>query len=286
MNAPDFPIRAAELIVGAALDEDFGGGGDITTTATLPRPLGAAARVVAREATIVAGLPLIPLVLGAVSKRLGQSARSEAACGDGARVPAATTLARIEGDAAVVLGAERVILNLMSRLCGVARLTAAAVDEVAGTGCRIADTRKTTPGLRALERYAVAVAGGENHRSSLAAQILVKDNHKQLAGGLAVVLDRLRSANLDLAAVEIEVETLEEFDLALAAGSGWILLDNMPLEQIREATRRARGRTRLEVSGGLRPGRLRPLAELGINRLSLGLLTHGAPAVDLALDID
>jgi nicotinate-nucleotide pyrophosphorylase (carboxylating) len=194
-------------------------------------------------------------------------------------------LATVQGPPAVVLGGERVALNFLGRLTGIATLTASAVCEVAGTGARVSDTRKTTPGLRALEKYAVAAGGGENHRATLDAMVMLKDNHKLIAGGIGEAIRRAEAAGFPAREIEVEVETLAELDEALASGAGWILLDNMPLDAIREAVRRGAGRARLEVSGGLRPGALRPFAEAGVDRLSLGVLTHGARAMDLALDV-
>lgn len=285
MTLPAFPTDNARAVVVRALEEDLGRGGDLTTRSVLALSTRARAALVARQDTVLAGIPLLRIVIDEVIRRVGGRVEIDEQARDGDRLVAGSLAATLAGDAWPILAGERVLLNLIARLCGVASLTATAVNEVAGTACRIADTRKTTPGLRALEKYAVAVAGGENHRATLDALILVKDNHKELAGGIVNVLAALRASGISLADVEIEVDTLEEFDQVVAAGVGWILLDNMSLAQVREAVRRNQGRARLEVSGGLVPGRLRPLAEAGVDRLSLGKLTHGAQAVDLALDI-
>ncbi|MFN7966046.1 MAG: carboxylating nicotinate-nucleotide diphosphorylase [Acidobacteriota bacterium] len=285
MTQPAFPTDDARAVVVRALEEDLGRGGDLTTRSVLASSTRARAALVARQETVLAGIALLKIVMDEVTRRVGGHVEVDEQARDGDRLMAGSLAATLEGNAWPILAGERVLLNLIARLCGVASLTAACVNEVAGTACRIADTRKTTPGLRALEKYAVAVAGGENHRARLDALILVKDNHKELAGGIVNVLSALRASEISLPDVEIEVDTLEEFDQVVAAGVGWILLDNMSLEQVREAVRRNQGRARLEVSGGLVPGRLRPLAEAGVDRLSLGKLTHGAQAVDLALDI-
>jgi nicotinate-nucleotide pyrophosphorylase (carboxylating) len=280
-----FPREAAARIVEAGLDEDLGAQGDITSAAVIPAGTRARAVLVARESLVVAGLPLCEVVYEDVAQRLRGPLGVTLLAVDGAEVPAGETLARFVGDAQVLLAGERLLLNLVARLSGIASLTAEAVAEISGTRARIADTRKTTPLLRVLEKYAVAVAGGENHRFGLFDQVLVKDNHKEVRGGIGAVLAALAAAGHPPESVEVEVDTLDELDAALAAGVGWILLDNMEPEQVRKAVRRAAGRARLEVSGGLRPGRLRAYAETGVDRLSLGRLTHGARSKDLALDI-
>jgi len=281
-----FPDEAAGRVVESALAEDLGSGGDVTSKATIPAARRARARLVAREDLVPAGLPLVPIVLARTAARLGADPPAvERDVRDGAAVRAGASLALVEGNARVILAGERVLLNLLARLSGIASLTAQAVREVAGTGARIADTRKTTPLLRALEKYAVRVGGGENHRERLDELVMVKDNHKLIAGGLRPAIDALRAAGIDPADAEIEVDSWEEFLVALEAGAGWILLDNMSPDQVRRCAGHAAGRVRLEVSGGLRPGGLRPYAECGVDRLSLGCLTHGARAVDVALDV-
>ncbi|MCU0229783.1 MAG: carboxylating nicotinate-nucleotide diphosphorylase [Acidobacteria bacterium] len=285
MNRPVFPLEAAREAVARALDEDLGPGGDISTRAVAGLGGHAVGEIVAREELVAAGLPLVPLVFDEVGRRAGLRAEVTLHVEDGTAVAAGTVLATVQGPPAVVLGGERVALNFLGRLTGIATLTASAVREVAGTGVRVSDTRKTTPGLRALEKYAVAAGGGENHRASLDAMVMLKDNHKLIAGGVGEAIRRAEAAGFPAREIEVEVETLSELDEALAAGAGWILLDNMPLDAIREAVRRGAGRARLEVSGGLRPGALRPVAETGVDRLSLGALTHGARAMDVALDV-
>ncbi len=285
MPAPAFPRDEALRVVREALREDLGEAGDITTRAVFPEPVRGRGRLVAREELVLAGVDLATLVMqagpfpGADPVRVVETRR------DGERLGPGEVLAVLEGDVRTLLAGERVLLNLLQRLCGIATLAAVCVAEVAGTGARVADTRKTTPGLRALEKYAVAVAGGENHRMTLDGMILLKDNHKVLAGGLREALSRVVAAGHDPGAIEVEVDDLAELRVALEFRPGWILLDNMTPEEVREAVRLVAGRARIEVSGGLRPGNLRPYAEAGADRLSLGALTHSVRAVDIGLDI-
>lgn len=281
-----FPVDEARRIVALALEEDLGPGGDVTTRATLDPAAFACAHLVAREPMVVAGLPLSTLVFEEAARRaLVEAPTIAARVDDGARVPRGEVLLAVEGKAYAILAGERVLLNLVARLSGIATLTAEAVAEIEGTRARVADTRKTTPLLRTLEKYAVALGGGENHRRTLDELVLVKDNHKHLAGGIDAVVDALSRRGFDLGSVEIEVETEAEFERALAAGAGWILLDNMAPDTVHRCALRAAGRVRLEVSGGLRPGNLRAYADAGVDRLSLGMLTHGARAMDVALDV-
>jgi nicotinate-nucleotide pyrophosphorylase (carboxylating) len=282
-----FPRENARRLVEVALVEDLGERGDVTSAAVVPEGCRATGRVVAREACVVAGGELVEVVMEFAAERLGGGVDVAVDVPDGQTVGPGGVIARLEGDAHPVLAGERLMLNLIARLCGIATLTAEAVSEIAGTRAHVADTRKTTPLLRALEKYAVAAGGGVNHRMTLGEQILVKDNHRSVAGGTAGVVRRLREHGIDLSDVEIEVESFDEFVVARDAGAGWILLDNMsPAEVARCASARAGETPRLEVSGGLRPGRLRPYAEAGVDRLSLGCLTHGARSMDLSLDVD
>jgi nicotinate-nucleotide pyrophosphorylase (carboxylating) len=273
-------------MISAALDEDLGTAGDLTTDAVVAAGASVDARLEAREPLVVAGLPLAEPTLQQVAERGLGSAAVEPLRSDGDRVGAGEILARIRGSAHAILAAERLLLNLVGRLSGIATVTAECVAEVSGTGARIADTRKTTPLLRELEKYAVTVGGGESHRPGLDALVLIKDNHKLIAGGIARVIERLRAGGRALGEMEIEVEDLEEVRTAAEAGFGWILLDNMPPEVLGEAIALVGGRARIEVSGGLKPGRLHGVAALGVDRLSLGWLTHGARSVDVALEID
>ncbi|MBN2507841.1 MAG: carboxylating nicotinate-nucleotide diphosphorylase [Verrucomicrobia bacterium] len=269
--------------VQAALVEDVGGG-DATTLATIPETASAAARVVAREPLVVAGLPLAEAAfrLVAPAVRLRRQAR------DGQALRAGDTLLRVEGPAGALLTAERVALNFLQRLSGVATLTAAFVRAVAGTRAQILDTRKTTPGWRLLEKYAVRCGGGGNHRLGLFDGVLIKDNHLSVLAGTApnpiaaaVARARARYPKLE---IEVEADTLEQVDQALAAGADGILLDNMPPDVMRAAVRRAGGRARLEASGGITLSTVRACAEAGVDCISVGALTHSARAVDIALD--
>lgn len=280
-----FPEPEARRLLRRALEEDLGEGGDITSKAVFPSGRAVVTELVAREPLRAAGLPCCALVFEELVAFEAGSVEVHLRVRDGADVSRGDTLARISGDARSIFAGERLMLNLVARLCGIATLTAAAVREIEGTSARVSDTRKTTPGLRALEKYAVAVGGGENHRPRLDSLILVKDNHKELAGGVEAAIKAVEAAGYDPAEIEVEVDTLEEFDIALATGAGWILLDNMTPELVRQASARAGGRCRLEVSGGLRPGILRAYAEAGVDRLSMGFLTHAARSMDIALDL-
>ena len=270
--------REIHEAVARALAEDLGAG-DLTTAAVVPAGARAVARIEQRAPGVLSGLD------GAreVFAQTGPGLRFEALAGEGAwREPG--DVAMIEGDAAAILAGERVALNLLGRLSGVATMTASYVRAVDGTGARILDTRKTTPGLRALEKRAVAHGGGVSHRAGLYDAILIKENHALLAGGVREAA-RLAMANPGAAAfVESEVETLDELDQVLAAGVDRVLLDNMDPERMREAVARARGRgVTLEASGGITLENVRAVADTGVDFISVGALTHSAPALDVSL---
>jgi nicotinate-nucleotide pyrophosphorylase (carboxylating) len=241
--------------------------------------------LVARAPGVVAGLPAVDLVLAEVRERLrlGPAAfRTEVA--DGAPVQAGAVLVHLSGPARVLLAAERTLLNLLGHLSGVATLTAAFVAAVAGTGAVVRDTRKTIPGLRQLEKYAVRCGGGVNHRMGLYDALLVKDNHIRAAGGLRRAVEAARAAGPGLP-LEVEVETLEQVAEALELGCDLLLLDNMELAAMAEAVRLAgAARARTEASGGITLATARAVAETGVDFLAVGALTHSAPALDLALD--
>ncbi len=205
---------------------------------------------------------------------------------DGDLLSPGAAFARVEGSLPALLLGERLALNLLQRLSGIATLTRACVEEVAGTGARILDTRKTTPGLRALEKYAVRTGGGRNHRMGLSDGILIKDNHLAGFASLGEAVRRARERAGHLLKVEVEVRNLSEFQEAVEAGADLILLDNMPLTEMAEAVRRRPPGLLLEASGGMRPGRLRAAAETGVDFISVGALTHSAPALDLALEVE
>ncbi|TMC04375.1 MAG: carboxylating nicotinate-nucleotide diphosphorylase [Chloroflexi bacterium] len=272
--------RAVEV----ALDEDLRYGPDATTGATVPAGAVAEAVLATRRAGTLAGLPVVRAVLDAV---VGAGAyRLAAERADGDRLAPGDAVARVTAPVRGLLTAERTALNFLCHLSGVATATSAWVDAVAGTGCRIRDTRKTLPGLRLLEKYAVRCGGGVNHRLGLGDAVLVKDNHVVAAGSVSAAIAAVRERAPDLTC-EVEVTTLDELDEALAAGAPLVLLDNMRVEQCAEAVRRARGTgAALEASGGLTLDVARAYAETGVDYLAVGALTHSAPALDLGLDMD
>jgi len=279
------PALVADL-VRRALREDIGSG-DITTRLTIPRTALASARVVARQDGVCAGIGICARVFQTVDRPVGRErpthcVRFSRQTTDGCSFRAGETLATVSGPAQAVLTAERTALNFLQRLCGVATLTRSYVDAVQGTRARIMDTRKTTPGWRELEKYAVRCGGGMNHRLGLYDMVLVKDNHIAAAGGIAAALERCRRVKRP---VEIEVRSIGELREALAAGAKRVLLDNMSLAQMRRAVETAGGRALLEASGGVTLGRVRRIAATGVDFISVGALTHSAPAVDIALEV-
>ena len=278
---PPLPDILIEPIVRAALAEDLGRAGDITSAACVAADARLAARFASRKTGVVAGLACARLAVLA----LDPDAAFEALVEDGARVQPGP-LARVEANARALLSAERVALNLLSRLSGVATLTRAYVDAVAGTGAVITDTRKTTPGLRALEKYAVRCGGGVNHRFGLDDAILIKDNHVAAAGGVGAAIRRAKAAAGHLVKVEAEVDSLAQLDEALAEGPDVVMLDNFSLADLAAAVARAKGRVTLEASGGVTLETVRAIAETGVDVISVGALTHSAPVLDIGLDAD
>ena len=295
----DAGLEAGEVarVVTAALEEDFRYGPDVTSAATVAgRAL--TADVVARQAGVLAGVPVALAVLdlaGRLSPRAGAGGPCGGPCGglaartagvtDGARIGPGDAVLRVSGPATAVLGAERTMLNFLTRLSGIATATRAWADAVAGTGAVIRDTRKTTPGLRVLEKYAVRCGGGQNHRMGLGDAALIKDNHVAAAGGVAAAVAAVRSAAPGVA-LEVECDSLAQVREALAAGARFLLLDNMGLDALREAVAEARrwDGVRLEASGGLRLATAREVAATGVDYLAVGALTHSSPALDLGLD--
>jgi nicotinate-nucleotide pyrophosphorylase (carboxylating) len=274
---------AIDEAVQRALSEDLGRAGDITSTATIPETTHARAIMVARQAGVVAGLPLAVAIL----QRLSPDLAIEAHARDGAAVTAGTHLLTISGPARAVLSGERTALNFVGRLSGVATLTADYVRRAKGTKMRICCIRKTTPGLRALEKYAVRCGGGFNHRFGLDDAILIKDNHIAVAGGIRPVLERARANIGHLVKVEIEVDTLAQLREVLDTGmADVVLLDNMDIATLSEAVRIAKGRVMLEASGGVKPDSIAAIAATGVDYASAGALTHSAPNFDVALDIE
>ncbi|HEY0719594.1 MAG TPA: carboxylating nicotinate-nucleotide diphosphorylase [Streptosporangiaceae bacterium] len=272
-----------ERIVRTALEEDLRYGPDVTSAATAPPGTRAVAGVVARQPGVLAGLPVALAVLDLA----GLPAESAVPLGsDGDRIGPGTEVLRIDAPLRELLGAERTLLNFLTHLSGVATATRAWADALAGTGCVVRDTRKTLPGLRALEKYAVRCGGGRNHRLGLGDAALIKDNHVVAAGGITQAIEAVRAAAPGLP-LEVECDTLKQVREALDAGAGLILLDNMDLAQLRQAvalTKTYPG-TRLEASGGLRLDAARAVAATGVDFVAVGALTHSSPALDLGLDV-
>jgi nicotinate-nucleotide pyrophosphorylase (carboxylating) len=277
LELPPFLIKRA---VRAALEEDLGQAGDITTDPIIPADARGAAEIVARQAGVVAGLDLAE----ASFKALDADAMFERLVGEGAKVEAKTPVARIEARTRALLSAERVALNFLGRLSGIASLTARYVAAVEGTKARIACTRKTTPGLRAFEKYAVRAGGGVNHRFGLYDAVLVKDNHIAAAGGLAEALTRLRARAGHMVKIEVEVDNLAQLEQALGFPIDAVLLDNMDVPTLTKAVALVAGRVLTEASGGVTLETVGKIAESGVDLISVGALTHSAPSLDLGLD--
>ena len=277
---PLWPLLWEEA-VRRALAEDLGRAGDLTTDAIVPPDLVAEARLVARAAGRIAGLA--PAL--AAFRLLDPAVESEVALPDGSDADAGATIATVRGPARAILAAERTALNFLGHLSGIATATRDLVAAVAGHRARIVCTRKTTPGLRALEKHAVRAGGGANHRFGLDDAVLIKDNHVALAGGVAPAIERARAAAGHLVKIEVEVDTLDQLDEALAAGADAVLLDNMPLDVLRQAVERARGRAITEASGGITAETAAAVAATGVDLISAGWLTHSAPALDVALEV-
>lgn len=275
---------AIQAVVDRALAEDLADGPDITTLATVPDGQQATARLTPRQAGVLAGGPIAARVFATV---IGPDAVVEQLVADGDRLVPGEPALIVRGPTAGLLTAERTALNLLTHLSGIASLTRTWVDAVAGTSARIRDTRKTLPGLRALEKYAVRCGGGVNHRMSLGDAALIKDNHVAAAGSVTAAIKAVRSRDPDIT-LEVEVDTIDQFDEAIGAGAELVLLDNFSLADTEEAVRRARALSRyvhLEASGGLTLSRARVVAETGVDYLAVGALTHSAPALDIGLDL-
>jgi nicotinate-nucleotide pyrophosphorylase (carboxylating) len=260
-----------------ALNEDIGSG-DVTTNSIVPSGASAAAQLVAKQDGIVSGLA----VAQAVFLLLGGDLRFSSTLSDGDHVVRGQTLLDISGSARTILSGERTALNFFGRMSGIATLTRQFVDAAAGTRARILDTRKTAPGLRAVDKLAVGHGGGENHRLGLYDMVLIKNNHIDYAGSLSKAVDRARAAQPDLE-IEVEARTIDEVEEALALGVERILLDNMSLDELRRAVARGAGRAKLEASGNVRLDNVRAVAETGVDFISVGALTHSAPAFDVSL---
>jgi len=280
MNIEPLPDILIAPVIRAALAEDLGRAGDITARACVPADARLTADFAARRGGVVAGLSVIRLTL----RELDADATVDPLTEDGQTVPAGTALARVSGNARAILTAERTALNLLGRLCGVATLTQDFVEAVSGTGAKITDTRKTTPGLRQLEKYAVRCGGGINHRFGLDDAILIKDNHVAACGSVGEAVRRAKAFAGHLVKVEVEVDSLVQLQEALAHDPDVIMLDNFSLGDLREAVRIADGRVTLEASGGVSLETVRDIAETGVDVISVGALTHSARVLDIGLD--
>ena len=276
MSLPDLMLRG---VVENALLEDLGRGGDLTAS-LIPAGQRMTAHFVTRQDGRLCGAAAARLAI----KALDPTAHVVASVLEGAAIKKGDSLVRVEADARALLSAERTALNLMGRLSGIASLTALYVAAVAGTRAVIVDTRKTTPGQRSLEKYAVRCGGGVNHRYGLDDAILIKDNHVAACGGVAEAIRRAREVAGHLTPIEVEVDTLDQFDVALALTPDVIMLDNFSLDDLRAAVVRNHGRVRLEASGGVRLDTVRAIAETGVDAISVGALTHSAPVLDIGLD--
>ena len=277
---PTLPDLLIEPIVRLALAEDLGRAGDVTAKACIPEGARMRAVFAARKPGVLAGIDCVRLAVLAMDPKASVHLKLR----DGEAFEAGAVLAEVEADARAFLSAERTALNLLGRMCGIATLTRAYVDAVAGTKARVADTRKTTPGLRALEKHAVLCGGGLNHRFGLDDAILIKDNHVAVCGGVGEALRRAKAAAGHLTKVEVEVDGLDQLDEALAEGPDVIMLDNFSLTDLTAAVARVAGRVTLEASGGVNLKTVRAIAETGVDVISVGALTHSAPSLDIGLD--
>lgn len=267
-------------LVRRALEEDLGRGGDLTSDLAVPAAATAEADLVARSAGCVAGLE----VARAVFDEVDPTVEWLSGVDDGAVVPAGTVLANLRGTARSLLTGERTALNFLGHLSGIATTTRFIVDAVDGTGAAVAGTRKTTPGLRALEKYAVRAGGGSNHRFGLDDAVMIKDNHIAAAGSIGAAVEAVRAGIGHTVKIEVEVETLDQLDELLQDPVDIVLLDNMTIDQLQRAVEMVDGRMITEASGGITPETARSIAETGVDVLSIGWITHSAPNLDVALD--
>jgi nicotinate-nucleotide pyrophosphorylase (carboxylating) len=276
--ATDTMAEIVAAAVASALAEDVGEG-DVTTEVTVSADARGTAQLLVKEPGVVCGLEVAAAVFAAIDRDV----HFEPLVEEGSRVDGTTAVAAVTGPLRAILTGERVALNFVARLSGIATLTRRYVDAVEGTGAAILDTRKTTPGLRLLEKHAVATGGGRNHRVGLFDAVLIKDNHLRAAGSVAVAVERARAATA--LPIEVECDTLTQVTEALEAGADAILLDNMSLGDLREAVALARGRARLEASGGITLDNVRAVAETGVDEISIGALTHSARSLDVSLEV-
>ena len=270
-----------DRMIEQALQEDIHTG-DITTKAVVPQRRPAEARLIAKEELVISGLE----IAGRVFSQLNPEVKYSPHFSDGQRVGKGSVIATVQGDAADLLMGERVALNLLQRMCGIATLTSRFVTAISGTRARIVDTRKTTPGLREIEKYSVRVGGGINHRTGLYDGVLIKENHIAAAGGVGEAISRARAYIPHTLKIEIETETLAQVDEALAAGADIIMLDNMTLEEMRTAVLKIGGRALVEASGGVNLESVRAIAETGVDIISVGALTHSPRAMDISMLLD
>lgn len=271
-------MNQIDNIIDNALAEDIHTG-DITTLSVLAKPRRMRARLVAKEAMVLSGIDVARRVFARLDGGIAFTAEFK----DGARLEKGDVIARMEGDAASLLQGERVSLNLLQRMSGIATQTAAFVKELEGTGARVVDTRKTTPGLRVLEKYSVRVGGGTNHRTGLYDGVLIKENHIAAAGGIAEAVRAARAYIPHTLKIEVETETLDEVQQALNAGADIIMLDNMSLDQMTEAVKQIDGRALVEASGGVNLKTIRSIALTGVDIISVGALTHSVRATDISM---
>ncbi|WP_428644367.1 carboxylating nicotinate-nucleotide diphosphorylase [Roseibium sp.] len=279
---PHLPQLMIDEAVKTALLEDWGRAGDITSQATLPEGARATAVIAARKPGVLSGIGFAESAF----RQTDAGLRFEAVKRDGDRLAPKDVVARIEGPARGLLSAERVALNYLGHLSGIATATSAFADLIAHTKADIVCTRKTTPGLRAFEKYAVKCGGGSNHRFGLDDAILIKDNHIAVAGGVTQAIEAAKAFAGHLVKIEVEVDTLDQLREALAAGPDVVMLDNMPPDVLREAVAIAGGRVLLEASGGIELDTVKAVAEAGVDLISSGWITHSAPVLDLGLDIE
>src|SRR5258706_8111821 len=279
--SPSIDVSAYHNVLRSFLAEDLGAG-DITTETVISSTQRARGEVIAKAPLVLAGIELFVEVF----RILDSTTEAQICRHDGEELVPGQIPARVMASARALLTGERVALNLLQRLSGVATVTRQFVRAVAGTSAQIVDTRKTTPGLRALEKYAVRVGGGHNHRKDLGAGVLIKDNHVAACGGVRSAIERARAAAPHTARIECEVDSFEQLEEALTAGADIVLLDNVPTSMVEEAVRRTNGRALLEASGGVTLARVAELARAGVDAISVGALTHSVPAADVGLDFD
>lgn len=279
MSTFELPGFNLDAFVASTLREDLGQGGDVTSNTVIDAAARLSAVMASRDAVTLAGVE----IAAAFFRALDPAVRIEIAARDGETIAADTVILKLEGNARALLAAERSALNTLQHLTGIATMARAYADAIAGTGCILLDTRKTIPGLRALEKYAARMGGAQNHRIRLDDGVLIKDNHVAIAGGVAAAVSAAKRASLSLP-IQVEVDRLDQIEPALAAGADRLLLDNMPPPVLRDAVAIVAGRVPTEASGGVRLDTIRAIAETGVTYVSVGRITQSAPAADIGLD--